>query len=194
MHEQDIVGFICFSSHASERQSALITDLFVTKNYQHQRIDHHLLQTCRRIISEEIQYQHLYGLCSDYQKDGYKFLLDHHFFTSISWTTFVFLSGISRDVGGIRYTDTTGGRGNRRGKRGRAGIGDVGDIGNVGDICDVGFALVLSASDALCMCFRPHDLLQTLPISPTYPRSPIFPISSIPLTPAVPLIPSASVH
>ncbi|CAF4853956.1 unnamed protein product, partial [Rotaria sp. Silwood2] len=79
----------------SKRQSALITHLFVTKNYQHQRIGHHLLQTCRSVISEEIQYQHLYGLCSDYQKDGYKFLLDHHFFTSISWATFVFLSGIT---------------------------------------------------------------------------------------------------
>jgi len=33
MHEQDIVGFISFSSHPSERQSALITHLFVTKNY-----------------------------------------------------------------------------------------------------------------------------------------------------------------
>lgn len=95
MHEQDIVGFICFSSHPTERQSALITHLFVTKNYRHEKIGHVLLQTCRRIISEETQYQHLYALCSGYQKDGYRFLLDHHFFISNSWTTCIFVPGIT---------------------------------------------------------------------------------------------------
>jgi hypothetical protein len=95
MLEQDIIGFISFSSHPSERQSALITHLFVTKNYRHETIGHSLLQTCRRIISEETQYQHLYALCSGYQKEGYKFLLDHHFFISNTWSTCVFVPGIT---------------------------------------------------------------------------------------------------
>jgi len=95
MHEQDIIGFISFSSHPSERQSALITHLFVTKNYRHERIGHQLLQTCRRIISEETQYQYLYALCSGYQKDGYKFLLNHHFFIHNTWTTCIFVPGIT---------------------------------------------------------------------------------------------------
>jgi len=93
MHEQDIVGFISFSSHPSERQAALITHLFVTNNYRHEKIGHYLLQTCRRVISEETQYQSLYALCSGYQNDGYKFLLDHHFFISDIWTTCVFVPG-----------------------------------------------------------------------------------------------------
>ncbi|CAF1397447.1 unnamed protein product [Adineta steineri] len=95
MLEQDIVGFICFASHPSERQSALITHLFITKNYRHEKIAHYLLQTCRRIISEETQYQYLYALCSGYQKDGYKFLLDHHFFINNTWTTCIFVPGIT---------------------------------------------------------------------------------------------------
>ncbi|CAF3565650.1 unnamed protein product [Rotaria sp. Silwood1] len=95
MHEQDIVGFISFSSHPSERQSALITHLFVTKNYRHQNIAHNLLQTCRRVISEETQYQSLYVVCSTYQTDGYKFLLDHHFFLVNTWTTCVFVPSIT---------------------------------------------------------------------------------------------------
>jgi hypothetical protein len=77
MHEQDIVGFICFSSHPSEKQAALITHL------------------CRRIISEETQYQSLHALCSGYQKDGFRFLLDHHFFISNTWTTCIFVPGIT---------------------------------------------------------------------------------------------------
>ncbi len=93
MHEQDIVGFISFSSHPSERQAALITHLFVTNNYRHEKIGHYLLQTCRRVISEETQYQSLYALCSGYQNDGYKFLLDHHFFIRDIWTTCVFVPG-----------------------------------------------------------------------------------------------------
>jgi hypothetical protein len=93
MHEQDIIGFISFSSHPSERQSALITHLFVTKNYRHEKIGHYLLQTCRRVISEETQYQALHALCSGYQTDGYRFLLDHHFFLSNTWTTCVFVPG-----------------------------------------------------------------------------------------------------
>jgi hypothetical protein len=95
MLEQDIIGFISFSSHPSERQSALITHLFVTKNYRHENIGHSLLQTCRRVISEETQYQHLYALCSGYQKEGYKFLLDHQFFISNTWSTCVFVPGIT---------------------------------------------------------------------------------------------------
>jgi GNAT superfamily N-acetyltransferase len=95
MHEQDIVGFICFSSHPSEKQAALITHLFVTKNYRHEKIGHYLLQTCRRIISEETQYQSLHALCSGYQKDGFRFLLDHHFFISNTWTTCIFVPGIT---------------------------------------------------------------------------------------------------
>ena len=95
MNEQDIIGFICFSSHPSEKQSALITHLFVTKNYRRQKIAHELLQTCRRVISQETQYQHLYALCSSYQKDGYKFLLDHQFFITHTWTTCVFVPSIT---------------------------------------------------------------------------------------------------
>ena len=95
MHEQDLIGFVCFSSHPTERQTALITHLFVTKNYRHEKIGHVLLQTCRRVISEETQYQHLYAICSSYQKDGYKFLLDHHFFINSSWTTCAFVPGIT---------------------------------------------------------------------------------------------------
>jgi hypothetical protein len=95
MHEQDIIGFICFSSHPTERQSALITHLFVTKKYRHQKIGYYLLQTCRRVISEETQYQYLYALCSGYQNDGYKFLLDHHFFIINTWTTCTFVPGIT---------------------------------------------------------------------------------------------------
>lgn len=93
MHEQDVIGFISFSSHPSERQSALITHLFVTKAYRHEKIGHYLLQICRRIISQETQYQCLYALCSGYQKDGYKFLLDHHFFIHQTWSTCVFVPG-----------------------------------------------------------------------------------------------------
>jgi hypothetical protein len=93
MHEQDIVGFISFSSHPSESQAALITHLFVTKKYRHEKIAHYLLQTCRRVISQETQYQYLYALCSGYQNDGYKFLLDHHFFINHTWTTCVFVPG-----------------------------------------------------------------------------------------------------
>jgi len=95
MHEQDIVGFVGFASHPSEKQAALITHLFVTKNYRHQKIGHYLLQTCRRVISEETQYQQLYALCSGYQKDGYKFLLDHHFFICNAWATCIFVPGIT---------------------------------------------------------------------------------------------------
>ena len=95
IHEQDIIGFISFSSHPTELQSALITHLFVTKNYRHEKIGHYLLQTCRRVISEETQYQSLYALCSVYQKDGYKFLLDHHFYIYNTWTTCVFIPGIT---------------------------------------------------------------------------------------------------
>jgi hypothetical protein len=93
MHEQDIIGFVSFSSHPSERQSALITHLFVSKTYRHEKIGHYLLQTCRRVISEETQYQYLYALCSGYQKDGYRFLLDHHFYINNTWTTCVFVPG-----------------------------------------------------------------------------------------------------
>lgn len=93
MHEQDIIGFISFSSHPTERQAALITHLFVTNNHRHEKIGHYLLQTCRRIISQETQYQYLFALCSGYQKDGYKFLLDHHFYIHDTWTTCVFVPG-----------------------------------------------------------------------------------------------------
>jgi N-acetylglutamate synthase-like GNAT family acetyltransferase len=95
MHEQDLIGFICFSTHPTERQSALITHLFVSRAYRHEKIGHHLLQTCRRVISEETQYQYLYALCSGYQTDGYKFLLNHHFFICNTWTTCVFVPGIT---------------------------------------------------------------------------------------------------
>jgi GNAT superfamily N-acetyltransferase len=95
MHEQDIVGFICFAAHPTEKQAALITHLFVTKTYRHEKIGHYLLQTCRRVISEETQYQTLHALCSGYQKDGFKFLLDHHFFISNTWTTCIFVPGIT---------------------------------------------------------------------------------------------------
>ena len=95
IHEQDLLGFICFSSHPSERQSALITHLYVTKNFRREKIAHQLLQTCRRVLSEETQYQHLYALCSAYQEDGYTFLLNHHFFLSQTWNTCVFVPGVT---------------------------------------------------------------------------------------------------
>lgn len=95
MHEQDIIGFVCFASHPSERQSALITHLFVKKTHRHEKIGHNLLQTCRRVLSEETQYQALYAVCSTFQTDGYKFLLDHHFFLSSTWSTCIFVPGIT---------------------------------------------------------------------------------------------------
>ncbi|CAF2979739.1 unnamed protein product [Rotaria socialis] len=95
MHEQDILGFICFASHPSERQSALITHLFVTKNFRHEKIGHNLLQICRRVITEETQYQALHAVCSRFQNDGYKFLLDHHFFLTNTWSTCVFVPSIT---------------------------------------------------------------------------------------------------
>lgn len=95
IHEQDLLGFICFSSHPSERQTALITHLFVSKKYRREKIAHQLLQTCRRVLSEETQYQHLYVLCSAYQQDGYKFLLNHHFFLTQTWNTCVFVPGVT---------------------------------------------------------------------------------------------------
>ena len=95
MLEQDIVGFICFGAHPSERQSALITHLFVTKNHRREKVGHMLLQTCRQVIAEETQYQHLYALCSGYQKDGYRFMLNHHFFINDSWTTCIFVPGVT---------------------------------------------------------------------------------------------------
>lgn len=94
MHEQDLIGFVCFAAHPDERQAALITHLFVTARYRHEKIGHTLLQTCRRVLAEETQYQYLYAICSGYQKDGYRFLLDHHFFLSHSWNTCVFVPGI----------------------------------------------------------------------------------------------------